>query len=307
MLPDLLPLRQAQILTALEQAVLLRPDLDRAHALLAQLYYEQGQLDRCLDHLRARLRIAEQDTERRAALQPDVEKMEELVSQSEKTYQANLAGKTDPSKVLERAHLAARYGLSRRRWSCCWQSYPAIFGKSGVEYELDLMLQAGQSYEVRDMAGAEARSTDRLFHVSLGKGPRRGELRGLCRSGRGVGKGSEPLRQILASCWCRCVRRWPFKSREPCWPARPLCELAALFSTAGIASLGGAGRTAASASRPAGASRSFGCGIRSGGGGSATFPRRPGRVGQRERGRGGRGLDFPARPIAQQMIRRLQE
>ena len=51
-LPALAAFRRAQALTALERAVAVRPNLD-AHALLAQLYFETGQLDRTLDQLRA--------------------------------------------------------------------------------------------------------------------------------------------------------------------------------------------------------------------------------------------------------------
>ncbi len=158
MLPDLAALRQAQILTALEQAVALRPDLDSGHALLAQLYWEEGQMDRRFDHLRALLRIAEQADKHSAAadaLRAEVEKMEKLVAQSEKTYQANLTGKTDPSKVLDRAQLAARFGLSRRALEMMQESSPAIFGRAGVEYQLDLMMQAGQCYEIRDLLEPE--------------------------------------------------------------------------------------------------------------------------------------------------------
>ncbi|HZY89180.1 MAG TPA: hypothetical protein VFE78_30435, partial [Gemmataceae bacterium] len=60
-IPSLADLRRVQALTALEQAALLRPDLDEAHALLAPLYYDTGQWDRALDHLRHRLRIAERE------------------------------------------------------------------------------------------------------------------------------------------------------------------------------------------------------------------------------------------------------
>jgi len=163
-LPTLAVLRRTQLLTALRQAVLLRPDLDQAHALLARLYYETGQWDRTLDHLRARLRIAEREVkshdpqtsasaERRSALQPDVEKMDALVRQSLKTYEVNTAGKTDPSGVLDRARLALRHGLSRKALEMLQESDPAIFGKAGVEMQLDLMLRAGQAYEIRDSLG----------------------------------------------------------------------------------------------------------------------------------------------------------
>src|SRR5204863_998477 len=60
LLPTLAAIRQVQARTALEQAVLLRPDLYQAHTLLARLCYEAGDLDRALDHSRARVRIAEQ-------------------------------------------------------------------------------------------------------------------------------------------------------------------------------------------------------------------------------------------------------
>ncbi len=159
-LPALTAIRRAQLLTALEQAVLLRPDLDQAHDLLAQFYYEAGQMDRALDHLRARLRIADEEAkkrgpnaaaaaERRVALLSAVETMDALVRQSLKIYETNTEGKTDPSQVLERARVAYRHGLTRKALEMLLESHPAIFGKAGVELQLKLMLQAGRAFEVR--------------------------------------------------------------------------------------------------------------------------------------------------------------
>jgi hypothetical protein len=158
--PELAGIRHAQALTALEQAAFLRPDLDRAHALLARLSYQAGHLDRALDHLRARLRIAEHEAkkrgpdaasaaERAAALRGEVEAMESLVRQAEKIYEANTQDKTDPSKVLDRARLAYRHGLTGKVLEMLLESHPAIFGKAGAELQLDLMLQAGRAFEVR--------------------------------------------------------------------------------------------------------------------------------------------------------------
>jgi tetratricopeptide (TPR) repeat protein len=158
LLPELAAFRQAQVLAALEQAASLRPDLDPAHELLAQLYLETNQLDRCLDHLRARLQIAEKSAKhirQAAALRADIDKVQQRVDQSEKTYQANLTGKTDPSKVLDRAQLAMSWGLSRKALEMLQESSPAIFGIPGVVYQLDLMMQAGQSYDIRDELGPE--------------------------------------------------------------------------------------------------------------------------------------------------------
>jgi tetratricopeptide (TPR) repeat protein len=161
MFPRLAEMRHTQIVTALEQAALLRPHVDQPHALLAQLYFESGQMDRALDHLQARLRIAERAVPRsadaatfvasqRSALRADVEKMKEIVGRSEKIYKANSEDKNDPSRVLDRARLAERYNLTRKALELLLASYPAIFGKAGVEMQLDLMLKAGRAYEVRD-------------------------------------------------------------------------------------------------------------------------------------------------------------
>jgi hypothetical protein len=160
-LPALAPIRRAQALTALEQAALLRPDFDRPHALLAQLYFEERQLDRALDQLRARLRIAEQAgavrgpdaglaDEQRTRLRRDVEMLEALVRRAEETYAANSEDKSEPSKVLDRALLAARHGLTRKALEMLLASHPAIFGQAGTQMQLELMLKAGRAYEVRE-------------------------------------------------------------------------------------------------------------------------------------------------------------
>ncbi len=159
-LPLLGSIRRAQALTALEQAGTLNPDLEEAHALLAQLYFEQGQMDRALEHLRAQLRVVERETakggpgaraddDKRAALRQDVEGLESLVRRSEKTYEVNTADKSAPLEVVDRARLAARHGLSRKALDMLLKSYPAIFGKGGTQMQVDLMLQAGRAHEVR--------------------------------------------------------------------------------------------------------------------------------------------------------------
>jgi tetratricopeptide (TPR) repeat protein len=159
-LPELGLFRRAQALAALEQAALLRPDLDEAHALLVQLYSEEGQLDRTLDHLTARLRIAVTEAnrrgpdadsadDRRRTLQANMETVEALVRRAEQIYDANTQGQTDPSGVLARARLAMRYGLTRRALEMLLQSRGAIFGKAGALLQLDLMLRAGRAFDVR--------------------------------------------------------------------------------------------------------------------------------------------------------------
>jgi tetratricopeptide (TPR) repeat protein len=155
MLPSFSDIRRVQTVTALEQAVLLRPDLERAHALLAQLNLEGGQTDAALDHLRARLDLARRrlrgtpnDTSL-FNLSDDVEKLAALVQQSLAVYEANAADKDDPYKVFERARLAARHGLARKALAMLMESGPVIFGKNGTLLQLDLMLRLGRAPEVR--------------------------------------------------------------------------------------------------------------------------------------------------------------
>jgi hypothetical protein len=75
--------------------------------------------------------------------------MEGLVRRSQDIYAANTEGQTEPSKVFDRARLAARHGLSRKALEMLLDSHPAIFGKSGAQMQLELMLQAGRAFEVR--------------------------------------------------------------------------------------------------------------------------------------------------------------
>lgn len=315
MLPELVRLRQAQMLTALEQAVSLRPDLDRGHALLAQLYFEEDQRDRCLDHLRARLRLAGQNAEQRAALRADVEKMEALVNDSEKTYQANLPGKTDPSKVLLRAQSATRYGLSRKALELLLESYPAIFGNENVEYEMDLMLRAGQGCQVRDWLKPEHEPQIGFAVYHRLKGRAAASCGDYAEADAELDSGSEPLRRMGLS-------------RSMLVPVRSAVALRVgqAVLTHAVVAEGPAGLASAvyfqfKALQPLEmpaemlrqeADRQVLRGLLALECGAIDKARQHFRAavdvwGSDTNAAAGAGLDFPARPIAQQMLLRLQE
>jgi hypothetical protein len=154
LLSSLTDIRRAQVVTALEQAVLLRPDLEEAHVLLAQVYYEEGIMDAALDHARARLRLAQRRTRQAAsreglpAIEEGVTMLEEIVRRSLGIYEANATDRDDPSKVVERARLAARHGLVRKALAMLLESQVAIFGKAGAQLQLELMLRLGRAPEV---------------------------------------------------------------------------------------------------------------------------------------------------------------
>jgi tetratricopeptide (TPR) repeat protein len=160
-LPEYAQLRHTQLVTALEQASVLRPDLDAPHALLAQIYASEGKLDCTLDHLRARLRIAEAEAKKRGAaaenaaerqrmLQAGVKSVEAQVRRAQEIYEANTRGHSDPSAVFARAEVALRQGLWRQALDMLEASNFQTFGKDGALLQLRLMLGVGRAFEIRD-------------------------------------------------------------------------------------------------------------------------------------------------------------
>jgi len=312
LLPPLASLRQAQILTALEQAATLRPDLDQAHALLAQLYLEQGQMDRCLDHLEARLRIVKHP-DVVAAVRGEVDKLEKVVSESERTYQANLVGKTNPSKALDRAQLASRYGLSRKALQILQESSPVIFGRAGVEYQLDLMIKAGQSYEVVDVLKPELEF--KINHYHWLKAVAAASCGDYAEADTELDKGSERLRRIglspklvvpvrvgMAFHVGRAVLSFPLKTAGVAeWVTALRSQVKTLDSLVAAAELLREeadwqvlrGLLALEAGEVAKAGQHFHAALDVWRSQTATVA--------------GAGLDFPARPIAQEMLHRMQE
>jgi hypothetical protein len=91
-------------------------------------------------------------------LEADADTLRELVDRSLKIYETTAAELTDPSKVYERARLAYRHGLAGKALQMLLGSHPAIFGKDGARLQLDLMLELGRAYEVRDWLEPEHES-----------------------------------------------------------------------------------------------------------------------------------------------------
>jgi hypothetical protein len=325
-LPGLAAIRQAQTLTALEQAVLRAPDLDPAHGLLAQLYYEQGQMDRCLDHLRAQLRIAERDiakggpaadaaAERLPALRDRAEAQEDLVRRSLDIYTANTEGLTDPSKVFDRARLASRHGLSRKALEMLLDSAPAIFGKAGAQMQLELMLQAGRAFEVRAWLEPEHETVlgYQPYHwLRLQADAACGdyaaadaELDKLSEEVREVGVSQKelmPVRSAVALRVASAVLARPVREAGPPGVAAALFQqhdaLRPLATPAGMMRLEAdfhvlRGLLALESGEVEAAREHFHAALKVWGGHSQAAT--------------GAGLDFPTRPVAQQALRALEE
>jgi hypothetical protein len=165
LLPPLARLRYVQIVTALEQAVRLDPDLEAAHHELANLYGEHNCLDVSLEHVLEEVRLSRRAgrrpgesaadfADRMELLDKDAAKMVELVQDRRKAYAAN-SRRLQGERVAQ-ATLALQLGLARQALDEILLPTPAdLLGAAGIKLELDLLLRLGRVEEVRSMLGDE--------------------------------------------------------------------------------------------------------------------------------------------------------
>jgi hypothetical protein len=159
LLPPLAQLRQVQIVTTLEQAVRLDPNLEEARHQLAFLYGERNALDRALDHRREELRIsrqagprpgegAEDFAYRIESLEKDTAKLVELVEDRRRSFVG--APRSPQGDRLATARLALDLGLVRTAVEeVLMMTPPDLLGAPGIQMELDLLLSLGQAEKVR--------------------------------------------------------------------------------------------------------------------------------------------------------------
>jgi tetratricopeptide (TPR) repeat protein len=164
-LPPLAMLRHVQMVTALEQALVLNPDLVEAHEALIDLYAERQYLDVALEHLRALLAIlrrakplsgqaGESQSHGLAQLEGQVVDLETLVRERQNTYAVRAASLHD--NPLQRAQLALALGLPRTALDdVLLKSRVLLFGTGGARLELELLLTLGRLDQVRDMLDDE--------------------------------------------------------------------------------------------------------------------------------------------------------
>ncbi len=161
MLPPLARLRQIQIVTALEQAVRLDPNLEAAHRELAYLYGLSNALDQSLEHRQAEARLsrragprpgesADEFAYRMEFLEKDTAKLVELVEDQRKKYATgSLSFQGDR---IQQARLAIRLGLPRKALEEVLFLTPAdLLGPKGISMELELLLSLGRVQEVRSI------------------------------------------------------------------------------------------------------------------------------------------------------------
>jgi tetratricopeptide (TPR) repeat protein len=176
LLPPLAYLRYVQIVTVLEQAVRLDPDLEAAHHELAYLYGERNHLDRALEHRREETRLsrqagqragetAEEWADRLKLLDRDITLLEEQVRKTRQTYAAG--SRTLQGHRLAEAGMALKLGLVQKAADEILLPSPAdLLGAAGVKLELEVLLSLGRVAEVRAILkdeGLRARKQALLF------------------------------------------------------------------------------------------------------------------------------------------------
>jgi hypothetical protein len=162
--PRLVELRRAQASAALNQALVLKPDLAEAHRNLVGLYQEMGYRDLTLRHLEAYQKLSTQARgEPRDPAAPDApappsrpyeqqgDRLALAVAEAENAY-AEAAGKL---RVLDRALLAMDKGLAGKARDLLLATDLAAFGAQGMALELELLLRTGRPKEVREWTEPE--------------------------------------------------------------------------------------------------------------------------------------------------------
>jgi hypothetical protein len=159
LLPPLAQLRHIQIVTALEEAVRLDPDLEAGHHELAFLYGERNYLDHALLHRRDEVRLsrragprsgetAEEFAYRVDQLDKDTAKLVDLVEDRRRNYLVSAPALQGDR--LAQADLALKLGLARHAVEEILLPCPAdLLRPAGIKLELELLLTLGRAQEVR--------------------------------------------------------------------------------------------------------------------------------------------------------------
>jgi hypothetical protein len=162
--PPLTELRQIQVLSALEQALRLDPDLEPVHRELAYLYGEHNALDQALAHRLEEMRLTQRSgarpgetdeelADRLELLDRDTAKLEEAVRKRREAYNAGAA--TLEGNRLKEAEMALRLGLPQQAADKILLTTDLstdarlLGGAAGLKLELDLLLKLGRLQDVR--------------------------------------------------------------------------------------------------------------------------------------------------------------
>jgi tetratricopeptide (TPR) repeat protein len=161
-LPALDLLRQVQMVTALQHALTVQPDMIMAHGRLAELYQQfqyshwpypapYGYVDLVLRHRQEELRLTRRAG--RPAQEPEadyaqrLEDMQKAVDQLEKEVQGRrdrYETQSANKQVYQKAMLALRFGLAEQALEVLTANPVTEFGAQGARLQLELLLLTGR-------------------------------------------------------------------------------------------------------------------------------------------------------------------
>jgi hypothetical protein len=156
--------RTIQTVTALTQAVSIRPDLAIAHEALGDLFAEVEFLDLALRHRKTNLdlvrRAGRRPGEDEAAFQGRLQHLEQGIERIERVVQDNenryfIGTQKLAADPLARMQLARKLGLAGRALDVLLRSSPDLYGIEGLQHLLDLLLHSGRAQDARDLLDRE--------------------------------------------------------------------------------------------------------------------------------------------------------
>jgi hypothetical protein len=160
-LPLLVEIRHVQIVTALEQALRLNPDLEEAHSQLHFLYGRRNYFDKALEHRQEEVRLArradrrpdesaEEFADRMEFLDKDTAKLAEFVKEGQAKYAA--ASPALQGERLTQTDMALKLGLGSQALEGILLQTPAdVLGPAGIKLELEMLLWMGRVEDVRSL------------------------------------------------------------------------------------------------------------------------------------------------------------
>jgi hypothetical protein len=163
-LPELHELRRAQASWALNQAVALRPDNIEFRLYLGTFYHELGYLDLALEHYRSHQKLllksgqppgvpADKFRAQSEALEQKLSRLAAEVEDRESVY----AAEAEKLRLQDRARKALDKGLAGKALELLREVDVSAFGKEGLALELELLLRTGRARDVRDWTDPQHR------------------------------------------------------------------------------------------------------------------------------------------------------
>jgi hypothetical protein len=161
-LPLLGGIRHAQRIFALEQALILNPDLTPAREQLALLFRDMHFLDVSLGHFQEYVRLEMGNGPRDGELPLDYQKRVDRLKTAAKSLEDEVVKQrrdfhleTAKAPVMERARKARQKGLAREALDILLGSTIDVFKQEGAQMQIELMLILGRVREAQEMLTPE--------------------------------------------------------------------------------------------------------------------------------------------------------